>query len=106
PSIHNSTTIMNGKRSHETRVSWRFQAERMGKFIIPGRTYEIDDKRVHINDVSVEVEEMPAEMRRLFFLRWKAPEGPFYVGQAIPVTLQLFVRSGIAASLNSVPEGQ
>lgn len=104
-STRNATRIVNGVASRETSFSWSFQAERTGRFTIPGREIQVDGQPLRINEVVVEVEEMPAAMRERFSLRWNVPEGPFYVGQAIPATLQLYVRAGMNAGLGSHPDG-
>jgi hypothetical protein len=104
-SSHSSQSIINGRRSMETTLSWPFQAEREGHFVIPEREIEILGQRLRISAVTVEVTAMSAELRNRFFLRWSVPPAPFYVGQAIPATLQLFVRSGVNASLGSHPDG-
>ncbi|HLS27319.1 MAG TPA: BatD family protein [Opitutales bacterium] len=106
PSTQSTMQFINGVSSRETRLSWRFQAERTGEFVIPGGFYQVAGESVEVADVKVEVRETPPELRYRFFLRWKTPEGPFYVGQAIPVSLQLYVRSGMKATLSSVPEGE
>jgi hypothetical protein len=98
-------TIINGQSSSETSFSWNFQAERVGRFTIPPREFDLQGQRLRIQAVAVEVTEMPAEMRNRFFLRWATREGPFYVGQSIPATLQLYVRGGVQASLGGNPEG-
>lgn len=104
-STRSSTSIVNGVATSEISVSWTFQAERPGTFTIPGRTMQIQGHHIPLNDVQIQVTEMPAELRNRFFLRWDLPEGPYYVGQAIPANLQLYLRSGINARLGSHPDG-
>lgn len=104
-STRSSTSIINGVSSVETSISWSFQAERPGTYTIPGRTLQIQGHRISVNPVQIEVSEMPAEMRNRFFLRWDVPEGPYYVGQAIPAKLQLYLSSGMNARLGSNPDG-
>lgn len=104
-STSSRATIINGQSSSETSFSWNFQADRVGRFTIPAREFDIQGRRVRIEAVMVEVTEMPAEMRNRFFLRWFIPKGPLYVGQAIPATLQLYVRADAQASLGGNPEG-
>jgi hypothetical protein len=104
-STRSSTSIINGVSAIETSISWTFQAERPGIYTIPGRTLQVQGQAVAIDALQIEVREMPPEMRKRFFLRWELPEGPYYVGQAIPAKLQLYVRSDINAGLGSQPEG-
>jgi hypothetical protein len=104
-STRSSTSIVNGVASRETSVSWTFQAERPGTYTIPARTLQIQGHNISVNAMQIVVSEMPTEMRNRFFLRWDLPDGPYYVGQAIPAKLQLYLRSGINARLGSHPDG-
>lgn len=105
PSAHSSASIINGSAAMETTLSWMFQGEQVGRYVIPERVIDVRGQRLRVNAVTVEVTEMSAEMRSRFFLSWDVPDDPFYVGQAIPATLQLYVRGGINAGLGSRPEG-
>lgn len=104
PATSNSVQIINGAVSRTMRYEWAFQAERTGAFVIPSWEANVEGKTVHVNEVAVEVSDMPPLLKNQFSLRWKVPDGPVYVGQAIPATLQLFVRAGTAAGLGSAPE--
>lgn len=104
-STSSRTSIVQGVQSAEISLSWTFQAEREGRFTIPARTLQVRGETIRIPAVELEVTEMPRELREQFFLSWEVPRGPYFVGQAIPATLQLYVRSGLNARLGSHPDG-
>lgn len=104
-STSSSMRIVNGVSSSQTRISWQFQAERAGKFVIPARILDLQGTQLQIPAVTVQVTDMPAERRNRFFLRWQLPEAPYFVGQAIPATLQLFVRADMKAGIGNAPSG-
>lgn len=107
PNASSNTSVrsFNGQASTETTLSWAFQAEAVGRYVIPARDITVRGETIRINAVTVEVTEMSEAMRNRFFLRWFVPGDSFYVGQAIPATLQLYVRGDMQASLGSAPEG-
>jgi hypothetical protein len=98
------TQIVNGARSVETRASWSFSATRAGTFTIPGRSTRIGGEEIQIPPVSFEVVPMDEATRSRALLQLDIPDGPFYVGQAIPAKLGLFVRDDLTLSNIAFPE--
>jgi hypothetical protein len=96
--------IINGRITTETRASWSFRATRTGAFTVPGRTVRIDGQDVAIPPVRFEAVPMDEETRSRAFLRLEIPDGPFYVGQAVPARIGLYIRSDISVSNISFPQ--
>jgi hypothetical protein len=96
--------IINGAVTVETRASWTFSPTRTGDFTIPGRTTRINGQTVEINPVSLKAVPMDEATRSRALLQLELPEGPFYVGQALPAKLGLFVRDDLSLSNIAFPE--
>ncbi|MFO7725996.1 MAG: BatD family protein, partial [Oceanipulchritudo sp.] len=96
--------IVNGRASIETRASWSFEATRTGSFTIPGRTLRISGEEVRVPPVSFEVVPMGEETRSRAFLQLEVTDGPYFVGQAIPAKLGLFVRNDLSLANIAFPE--
>lgn len=96
--------VINGRVSVETRAIWNFSAVRTGTFTIPGRTVRIGGNEIDIPPVSVRAVPMDEETQSRALLQLDMPDGPFYVGQAIPARLGLFIRNDISLSNIALPE--
>ena len=96
--------VINGRVSVETRAIWNFSAVRPGNFTIPGRTVRISGNEVDIPPATVRAIPMDEETRSRTLLQLDMPDGPFYVGQAIPARLGLFIRNDISLSNIALPE--
>lgn len=104
PSTSSFQQIVNGRASIETRATWSFQATRTGAFTIPGRTLRISGEEVRVPPASFEVVPMGEETRSRAFLQLEVADGPYYVGQAIPAKLGLFVRNDLSLANIAFPE--
>lgn len=98
------TQIINGRVSREIRATWTFRATREGTFEIPGRTVRISGREVRIPPATVNAVPMDEESRSRAFLQLEVPDGPFYVGQAIPARLGVLVRSDLTIGNIAFPE--
>jgi hypothetical protein len=96
--------IINGQATVETRATWSFQPRRTGRFTIPGRSTRINGEEVEIPPVTFEVVPMSADRRSRAFLQLEIPEGPFFVGQAVPARLGLFVRDDLSLANIAFPD--
>ncbi|MEY3001593.1 MAG: hypothetical protein RL648_1807 [Verrucomicrobiota bacterium] len=100
----NYQTIVNGAFSSEKRLTWTFVATREGSFSIPGRTVDVQGTMVQIPAVQVEVVPPEEEARSRALLRLEAPEGPYFVGQALEARLILLVRADLNITNISFPQ--
>ncbi len=96
--------IIGGRATVETRATWNFRATEPGTYTIPGRTVRISGEDVRIPPVTFEVVPMDEETRTRVFLRAEVPDGPFYVGEAVPVRIGLFVRNDIGRANYGKPD--
>ena len=96
--------IINGVVTVETRASWSFSPTRIGSFTIPGRTTRINGQDVVIPAVAFEAVPMDEATKSRALLQLELPDGPVYVGQAIPAKLGLFVRDDLTLSNIAFPE--
>lgn len=96
PNQMQSHNIVNGRRSTEIRLTWQIIPQEKGTYTIPGRTISLQGNSYRIPDVTLEVVEPSEEFKSRHFLRVDIPEKDrYYVGEAIPVTLRLYVREDV-----------
>lgn len=100
------TSIVNGRVSRETSLSWNFTAAEPGTYTIPGRTVNLSGGTASIPDVTFRVLPPDEEARSRAFLELDLPQGPYYAGQAIPAELRLLVRADIDLRQATLPERQ
>jgi len=98
------TRIINGRTTVQTQASWAFRPLSEGTFIIPGRSVVISGQEIAIPQVAFRVIPMDEETRQRAFLRVDIPDGPFYVGQAIPIRVGLFSRDDVNLTNIAFPE--
>ncbi len=106
PSTSSYRQIINGKVSIETEISWSFRPAETGTFVIPGRTLEIRGEELTIPAVEVKAVPMDEETRSRALLVLEIPEGPVYIGQALPSRLSLLVRRDLNISSIEFPQGE
>lgn len=97
-------SLINGRLTVEVEISWQFRPVRTGTFTIPGRTVTVSGREVVIPPVQVEAVPQDAETRSRAFLRLNLPEGPVYVGQAIPARLTLYIRQDLSVANIEFPD--
>jgi hypothetical protein len=95
---------INGRATVETRATWTFRATREGTFTIPGRTLRISGEDVTVSPVTFQVVPMDEETRNRIFMRAEIPDGPYFVGEAIPIRVGLFVRNDIGRANYGRPD--
>ncbi|NBD38830.1 MAG: hypothetical protein GVY10_09695 [Verrucomicrobia bacterium] len=100
------TSIVNGRVSRETSLSWSFTAAEPGRYTIPGRTVEVGEGTARIPDVTFRVLPPDEEARSRAFLELELPDGPYYTGQALPAQLRLLVRGDFSLENATLPERQ
>ena len=100
------TSIVNGRVSRETSLSWSFTAAEPGSYTIPGRTVEVGQGTARIPDVTFRVLPPDEEARSRAFLELELPDGPYYTGQALPAQLRLLVRGDFSLENATLPERQ
>lgn len=96
--------IINGRATIETRATWSFRATREGTFTIPGRTLRISGEDVMVPDVTFRVIPMDEETQSRVFMRVNVPDGPYFVGEAIPARIGLFIRNDIGRANYARPD--
>lgn len=101
-----STSLINNQVYRETSLSWNFTATEQGTYTIPGRTVQVEQGTATIPDVTFRVIPPDEEARSRAFLEIDVPDGPYYLGQAIPATVRLLVRGDIDLRQASLPELQ
>lgn len=100
------TRIVNGRTSIRTQASWGFRPTSQGTLTIPARVVRIDGQEVRIPAVTFRVIPMDEETRQRAFLRVDIPDGPFYVGEAIPIRVGLFARDDVNLTNIAFPESE
>lgn len=100
------TSIVNGRVSRETSLTWNFTATEPGSYTIPGRTVKLSGGTASIPDVTFRVLPPDEEARSRAFLELDLPDGPYYTGQSIPAELRLLVRADIDLRQATLPERQ
>ena len=98
--------IINGRISSEKRLSWNFQALREGAFLIPARTVRVDGQTLEIPATRVSAVPVSEERRSRALLDVQIPEGPYYVGQALPTRVSLLVRRDLELANAAFPQRQ
>ncbi len=99
-------SIVNGRVSTETTLSWAFRPSMMGTFIIPGQVITIGKEDIRIPDVEVRVVPMDEERKSRAILHLELPEPPYYVGQALPARLLLLVRRDLTLADVNFPNNE
>lgn len=98
-------SIINGRISTETTLSWAFRPSMMGNFRIPGQVVTIGNEDIRIPDVEVRVVPMDEERKSRAILHLELPDPPYYVGQALPARLLLLVRRDLTLADVNFPRG-
>jgi hypothetical protein len=90
----NTRSIMsvNGRTSIKHLLNYTVSASEPGRYIIPAITVRVDGINFATQPVSVTVVKSdPSAQNRYAFLRLNVPKNEVYVGEIIPIELQLYV---------------
>lgn len=87
PIVQTRKERVDGRLSEFLVVSYIFIAQRAGRFSLDSLWIRIGLQDYRIAPILVEVVQKAPPHRVPFELEWIHPEGPFYVGQAIPLKL-------------------
>ena len=98
------TSIVNGRVSRESSLSWSFTAAEPGTYSIPGRTVKTGKGTASVPEVTFRVLPPDEESRNRALLEMEIPDGPFYAGQALPIQLRLLVRGDFSLENATLPE--
>lgn len=92
PSRSSQTTIINGRRSDRVSVTyaWRVTPKREGRFVIPSIDVNVDDRTERTRPLPFVVTR--SETGDLLFAEVTGARDAIYVGQALPVTLNIWVK--------------
>jgi hypothetical protein len=92
PRRSSQTTIINGRRSDRTSITyaWQITPMRVGEYVIPSMTVQADGRTwtTRPQPFVVSRSEVNGEM----FAEVDAPSGRVYVGQAVPLTLRIWIQ--------------
>ena len=104
PSTGSFQQIINGRITSEQRLSWNFQAQRAGEFIIPSRSFDAGGRRVDIPAVRFTVVPMSEERKSRAVLDVQLPDPPYFVGQALPAQVNLLIRRDLELANAAFPQ--
>lgn len=104
PSVSRRQSWINGVSSQELSLSWRFAAQREGTFTVPARNLEVGGESIQVPAARIRVVPMSEREQGLFSLEWELPEKTYYVGEAIPASLKVYLREGLDVRIPALPE--
>ena len=97
PSHRQSTMIVNGRVNQSVQLQYAVTPSRMGEFTIPAIAVDVNGKKYKTLPVQVSVVKsaMDEQLKDSLFARIQFDSPFVYVGQTVPVDVQLFVREGV-----------
>ena len=105
PSSSTSTTIINGVRSSEFKVSYTLQPKSAGEYVIPAATAMFDNRKIKSNLVKIVVvkgkggaktqEEINKSMGQKMFVRAVPSSDTAYIGQQILMQYKVYYQSSV-----------
>jgi hypothetical protein len=98
PSVSQSTQIFNGYRTNTIELTWQVIAQQAGSLTMPGQKLQIGGQTYNVPQSTLTVAPESQRDKERFRCLWDLPEKPFYVGEAIPAFLKVYVRGDIRAS--------
>ncbi len=104
PSLSRRSSWVNGVSTQEVSLTWRIAPQREGTFVIPARRVQLEGQSLSIPETRLRVVPMSEREARQFRLKWDFPDKPIYVGESVPVLLQLYVLEGIDFRVPALPE--
>lgn len=96
--------FVNGRQRRISTYTVNVNPQREGTFTIPAFAVEFGGRRLTVPAATLRV--VPAEQKydNAFFMRLLLnKDGPYYVGEAIPAEIRIYVRSDISSQLQSLP---
>ncbi len=93
PSRSYRTTIINGRTTQRNTLTYLYSvtATRVGTFTIPAATVVVDDKETHTRAMRVVATQ--SETDDLLFVEIEGKDDEIYVGEALEMTLKIWVRA-------------
>lgn len=91
PFVSNQHTVTNARARSTVTLTYNVFPLAEGLHVVPQRAYTINGRRLSIPGARLQVVAPEAIEDRLYGLDLIVPEGPFYVGQQIPVELRLHI---------------
>lgn len=104
-----STSVINGVVSRQYSISIPMSAQEPGTYTVPSFSVEISGEQLTVPAAQLQVlpvdqaAKAAAEAAFPIRLQMNLPQGPYYVGQAIPVTLALSYDPQVSISGSSMP---
>ena len=87
----NRTIIINNQVSPQVILSYTVTPSREGEYVIPPFVAEVGGQRLASQPLTLKVgKSTQAEWSKYAFLRWSIPKTNLYVGETLPVELQLY----------------
>jgi len=104
PGASTMQRILNGRITLEVKLTWSFRPTRTGSFVIPGRVIDFNGQDVQIPPVEIKAVPKSEEARSRAFLNLQLPKAPYYVGQALPARLSLYIRQDLSVANIEFPD--
>lgn len=99
------TNIINGRVQSVELVTftWRVSVTKEGTYTVPAQRVSLGGTDVVVPEAKLRVVPQSENEKSAMRLEWKLPDRELYVGEALPASLQLYVRQGVqvGASGNS-----
>jgi len=97
PSHRSSTMIVNNQVSHSVQLQYAVTPARMGEFTIPAVEVEVGGKKFTTEPITITVVKsaMEEELKGALYGKILPSSTHPYVGQVVPLNVQLFVREGV-----------
>lgn len=103
PSVQSSISIVNGKMTRTRLIRfiyrYRFQSPEPGRFRLGPFVVTQGTSRAQSGPAQIELLDLPRSDRARLELR--VPPGPVFVGQKVPVTLELWIERGLQDNLQN-----
>jgi len=110
PGTSQRTQYINGRMSSQVSLTWQVAAAAEGTYTVPSQPIVVGGRSYQIPPATLRV--VPSNERNdgLFKLEWDVSDKTYYVGEAIPAFLKLYIRGDVRdpnlANLSvNVPDG-
>lgn len=95
PSTRQNTSIINGRVSSQVQLLWTVSAAEEGTFTVPEQSVMIGSQRFTVPAATLRVVPSNERDEGLFRFVWDVSDKTYYVGEAIPAFLKLYVRADL-----------
>ncbi len=98
PSLQTSMQIVNGQMSQSVMLVYRVTPQRPGEFTIPANAVDVAGKKFQTEPITITVVQgaVASDWKDRLFGKFGLETTTLYVGQTVPVQVQLFTRQDVA----------